>query len=68
MEKYCTVIRVLAHTQTKKIGLRMKKANLMEIQINGGSIEDKVKYGYNLFEKSVAIKDVRRVYFTTLGL
>src|ERR1700760_4356414 len=51
IKKYCTVVRVLAHTQISKTPLKQKKAHLMEIQINGGSIEDKVKFGYGLFEK-----------------
>ncbi|KAI3942051.1 hypothetical protein MKW92_001767 [Papaver armeniacum] len=33
LKKYCTVIRVLAHTQIRKMkGLKQKKAHLMEIQ------------------------------------
>jgi large subunit ribosomal protein L3e len=34
IKKHCTVIRVLAHTQIKKVGLRQKKAHLMEIQVS----------------------------------
>jgi large subunit ribosomal protein L3e len=55
----CTVIRVLAHTQIKKIGLRQKKAHLAEIQINGGkTIADKVQFGYDLFEKEFPVDTV----------
>jgi len=57
IKKYATVVRVLAHTQSRKIGLQ-KKADIMEIQVNGGSISDKVDYGYSLFEKSVSIDAV----------
>lgn len=32
--KYCKVIRVLAHTQTKLLNQRQKKAQLMEIQVS----------------------------------
>jgi large subunit ribosomal protein L3e len=53
MKKYCTVVRVLAHTQISKTPLKQKKAHLMEIQINGGSIADKVSYGHGLFEKPI---------------
>merc|ERR1712127_885753 len=35
--KFCTVVRVIAHTQVKKLNLRIKKAHVMEIQINGGA-------------------------------
>jgi large subunit ribosomal protein L3e len=58
MKKYCQVIRVLAHTQIKKVGLRQKKAHLMEIQVNGGTISDKVDFSYDLFEKKVPVDTV----------
>jgi len=58
MKKYCQVIRVLAHTQIKLVKLRQKKADLMEIQINGGDVAAKVDYGYGLFEKKVPVKTV----------
>jgi len=58
MSKYCSVIRVLAHTQIRKLNLRQKKAHLMEIQINGGTVADKVKYGYELFERQVPVDGV----------
>ena len=45
MKKYCTVVRVLAHTQIRQTPLKQKKAHLMEIQINGGSAEEKVGFG-----------------------
>eukprot|EP01083_Nonionella_stella_P176573 618160_1 len=58
--KYCDIVRVIAHSQVKKISnLGMKKAHIMEIQINGGSsISEKVEFGYNLFEKQVSISSV----------
>jgi large subunit ribosomal protein L3e len=58
IKKYSTVIRVLAHTQVRKLKLRQKKAHLMEIQVNGGSIEEKVDFAVNLFEKPVDVKSV----------
>jgi len=58
MRKYCQVIRVLAHTQIRKVGLRQKKAHLMEIQINGGTVPDKVTYGSALFERKIPIDTV----------
>jgi len=58
MKKYCQVIRVLAHTQISKIGLRQKKAHIMEIQVNGGTIPEKVEWGYDLFEKKVPVDTV----------
>jgi len=58
MKKYCHVIRVLAHTQIRKVKLRQKKAHLMEIQVNGGTIPEKVAWGYELFEKKVPVDTV----------
>merc|ERR1711904_478862 len=58
IKKYCTVVRVLAHTQIRKLKLRQKKAHLMEIQVNGGSVSDKVDYAFGMFEKQVPIDDV----------
>ncbi|KAL0717844.1 hypothetical protein Bca4012_067166 [Brassica carinata] len=56
MKKYRTVIRVLAHTQIRKMNeLKQKKAHMMEIQINGGTIADKVDFAYSFFEKQIPI-------------
>lgn len=58
MKKYCTVIRILAHTQMKMLKKRQKKAHIMEIQVNGGNISQKVDWAYEHFEKPVQIGDV----------
>jgi len=58
IRKYCTVVRVLAHTQIRKTGLKQKKAHLMEIQVNGGSVADKVEFAHGLFEKPVEVGSV----------
>jgi len=55
IKKHCQVVRVLAHTQTKKLPLRRKKAHLMEIQVNGGTVADKVNFARGLFEKEVEV-------------
>jgi len=58
IKKHCTVVRVIAHTQTRKLKLRQKKAHLMEVQINGGSVADKVDFAYSLFEKHIPVDSV----------
>jgi len=58
MKKYCSIIRVLAHTQIKKLKFRQKKAHLAEIQVNGGTVVQKVDWGLGLFERKVAIETV----------
>merc|ERR1712193_226504 len=55
MKKYCTVIRVLVHTEMKILRRRQKKAHIMEVQLNGGSIADKVDFARNHFEKEVPV-------------
>lgn len=58
LKKYCTVIRVLAHTQMKLLRQRQKKAFIMELQVNGGTIADKVDWARENLEKPVKITDV----------
>jgi len=59
MRKYAAVIRVIAHSQIQLLNLRQKKAHVMEIQINGGSISDKVNFAKDLLEHEI---DVERVF------
>jgi large subunit ribosomal protein L3e len=58
IRKYATVVRVLAHTQIGKLKLRQRKAHLIEIQINGGTISQKVNFALNLFEKQVSVDSI----------
>ena len=44
MKRYCSVIRIIVHTQMKILRRRQKKAHIMEIQLNGGSVSDKVDF------------------------
>merc|ERR1712127_1053585 len=57
--KFCSVVRVIAHTQVKKLHLRIKKAHIMEIQINGGKdAAEKVDFAKSLFEKEITVDSV----------
>lgn len=58
INKYCTVVRVIAHTQIRKVKIVTKKAHVIEIQINGGTIAEKVEMGVKLFEREVPLKSV----------
>lgn len=58
IKQHASVIRILAHTQTKKLRLRQKVANLMEIQINGGDVAGKVDFAHGLFEKEIPVEQV----------
>lgn len=62
IKKHCSVVRVICHTQVSKIkNIRQKKSNLMEIQVNGGNISDKVNYAVNIFEKPVPVCTIFQV-------
>jgi large subunit ribosomal protein L3e len=58
IKKYCQVVRVIAHTQVRKVRLGQKKAHVMEIQLNGGTVSDKVEWAREHFEKQVDIASV----------
>ncbi|KAK9720723.1 60S ribosomal protein L3 [Basidiobolus ranarum] len=58
IKKYCSVVRVIAHTQIRKVNIGQKKAHLAEIQLNGGSIAQKVDWAREHFEKTVDVTSV----------
>lgn len=58
MKKYCSSIRVIAHTQVKILKHRNKKAHIIEIQINGGTIAEKVDWAREHFEKQIPVEQV----------
>eukprot|EP00008_Paramoeba_atlantica_P013099 CAMPEP_0201475728 /NCGR_PEP_ID=MMETSP0151_2-20130828/1092_1 /ASSEMBLY_ACC=CAM_ASM_000257 /TAXON_ID=200890 /ORGANISM="Paramoeba atlantica, Strain 621/1 / CCAP 1560/9" /LENGTH=398 /DNA_ID=CAMNT_0047855893 /DNA_START=63 /DNA_END=1259 /DNA_ORIENTATION=- len=56
-----TVLRVIAHTQMRKLGnphVGQRKAFITEIQVNGGEIADKVAYAKGLLEREVHVGSV----------
>ena len=54
----CVLMFIPVFQIRKMKGLKQKKAHLMEIQVNGGTIADKVDYGYKFFEKEVPVDAV----------
>jgi len=58
IKKYCTVVRAIAHTQIKMLRKRQKKAHLMEIQVNGGTVAQKVEWVRQHLEKPVPVANV----------
>jgi large subunit ribosomal protein L3e len=58
MKKYCSSIRIIAHTQMKLMNRRQKKAHIIEIQLNGGTIADKVDFARNHFERQIPLDAV----------
>lgn len=58
IKKYCQVVRVLASTQIEKVKLRQRKAHLMEIQVNGGTVAQKVDWAVSKLEKEITVGEV----------
>lgn len=58
IKQYCQSVRIIAHSQIEKLKIGQKKAHMMEIQVNGGSIADKVAFATGLFEKQVPIDSI----------
>eukprot|EP00668_Euglena_longa_P028733 GGOE01036050.1.p1 GENE.GGOE01036050.1~~GGOE01036050.1.p1 ORF type:complete len:410 (-),score=52.29 GGOE01036050.1:101-1330(-) len=58
IKKFACAVRLIAIGQVKLLKIGQKKAHCMEIQINGGSIADKVEFGLKLFESSVPVDSV----------
>lgn len=58
IKSFCSVVRVIAHSQVSKLNLRVKKAHIMEIQVNGGDTAAKVNFAKDLFEKEVRVDTV----------
>uniref|UniRef100_A0A2K6M3S5 60S ribosomal protein L3 n=1 Tax=Rhinopithecus bieti TaxID=61621 RepID=A0A2K6M3S5_RHIBE len=60
MKKYCQVICVIAHTQMCLLSLRHKKAHLMEIQVNGDTMAQKLDWVHERLEQQVPVNHVFR--------
>lgn len=53
------VVRVLIHSQVAKVkAVGSKKAHLMESQLNGGTVEEKIAFALQHFEKELPVKDI----------
>jgi large subunit ribosomal protein L3e len=58
IKKYCSIVRVIAHTQMRKARIGQKKAHIMEIQVNGGTVNQKVDWAVEHFEKEITIDKI----------
>jgi len=71
LKKSSDVIRVLVHSQVEKIAqLHQRKSHIAEIQINGGSVEQKVDYAVERLEKEIKIEEVfaKNEFIDTIGV
>ncbi|KAM3146546.1 60S ribosomal protein L3 [Paramecium bursaria] len=56
--KYAQIVRVIVHTQHNKLNLRQKRNHIFEVQVNGGTIAQKVAYAKGLLEKEITVDQV----------
>jgi large subunit ribosomal protein L3e len=55
------VVRVLIHSQIEKIkGIGAKKAHIMESQLNGGDVQEKIDFALEHFEKEIPVSELCR--------
>ena len=50
--------RVIAATQPQKAGVSKKKADILEIAIGGGSMEEQLEYAHGLLGATIGINDI----------
>jgi len=55
---FSQVVRVIAHTQLDKLNIRQKRAHVLEIQVNGGTIAQKVDFARQNFEQEIRVSKV----------
>lgn len=58
IKKYCSVVRVLCATGVAKLNLRQKKAHVFEVQVNGGTVAQKVAWAQGKFEQEIKVSEV----------
>ena len=58
MKKYCSAVRVICAGQVDKLNLRQMKNHVLEIQLNGGTVADKIDFGYKKFEQEVKVSEI----------
>lgn len=59
LKKRAQVVRVIAHPKMEDMKhLRVIKAPLVEIQVNGGSVDEKIEWAKSHLEKEVKVGDV----------
>ena len=58
IRKYCCVVRAVCATQIEKCKLRQRKAHVMEVQVNGGTVSQKVDWTVSKFENEISVGEV----------
>lgn len=56
IRKFCTVVRVVVHSHFGELkNFRQRKAHVMEIQLNGGSVADKLEWVKGKLEQQIKV-------------
>ena len=58
IKKFCKVLRCICYSAIEKSALKQKKANIFEIQVNGGSIVDKISFCLKIMGNEVSIDTI----------
>mmetsp|Transcript_36629 Transcript_36629/g.96487 ORF Transcript_36629/g.96487 Transcript_36629/m.96487 type:complete len:384 (-) Transcript_36629:7117-8268(-) len=58
MKKFCKVFRFIVHPNICQTSMKKKKAEICEIQVNGGSIHDKISFCLKLLGNQVTVNTV----------
>ena len=59
LKKYASIIRVIIHTEPSKLpALRLSKAHILEVQVNGGTVAKKVDWAKQQLEQRINVTSV----------
>jgi|Transcript_19811 large subunit ribosomal protein L3e len=58
IRKYCSIIRCIGASSILETGLKRKKCDILEIQINGGTFNEKVDFSKSILGKDISISDI----------
>lgn len=58
IKKVCVSIRCIGYTNIKTTNLKKKRGDIIEIQINGGTVEKKITFCSNLLGKQIGIDNI----------
>jgi len=58
IKKFCRVLRCVCYSVINKSSMKQKKANIFEIQVNGGSIFDKISFCLKTMDNEISIDNI----------
>jgi len=58
IKKYCSIIRCIGTSTVSETGLKKKKSDILEIQINGGFFLEKLEFSKKILGKEINVSDI----------